>query len=109
RAVAPAEHVPIIFLAENKEEAKEAVDAHLSLVDCVTAPFEPAALKVRIEAAVRTGENIGALRSRGTNLLLSVLDPLTRLYHRRYLLHVLGYEAARSVRYKSPLSVMLVD
>lgn len=109
RALDPTEQVPIIFLAENKDESRQATEARLSLTDCLTAPFEPAGIKARVEAALRTGENITALRSRGSDVLLAILDPLTRLYHRRYLLHVLAYEAARSTRYRAPLAVLLVD
>lgn len=109
RAIGQTEHVPIIFLAENKEESKLAIEARLSLTDCLTAPFEAAELTARAEAALRTGENISALRARGVDAMLAILDPLTRLYHRRYLLHLLAYEAARSARYKVPLAVLLVD
>jgi len=109
RALDPTEHVPIVFLAENKDEFKQAMDARLALTDCLTAPFEPAELRARAEAARRTGENVTALRSRGSDVLYAILDPLTRLYHRRYLLHVLAYEAARSTRYRTPVSVLLVD
>lgn len=109
RALDPTEHVPIIFLAQNKEEAKGAIEARLALTDCLSAPFDPAELKARAEAALRTGENVTALRSRGADTLLAILDPLTRLYHRRYLLHALAYEAARSARYKTPLAVLMAD
>jgi two-component system cell cycle response regulator len=109
RAIDQTAHVPIIFLAENKDESRQAIEARLSLTDCLTAPYEPAELTARAEAALRTGENISALRARGVDAMLAILDPLTRLYHRRYLLHLLAYEAARSARYKTPLAVLLVD
>ena len=109
RALDPTEHVPIIFLAQNKDELRQATEARLALTDCLTAPFESADLKARAEGALHTGENIASLRSRGSDMLLAILDPLTRLYNRRYLLHVLAYEAARSTRYKTPLAVLLVD
>ncbi len=109
RALDLTEHVPIIFLAANKEESKQVSDARLALVDCLTAPFESVELKTRAEAALRTGDNISELRTRGADTLLAMLDPLTRLYHRRYLLHLLAYESARSARYKTPLAVLLVD
>lgn len=109
RALDPTEHVPIIFLAQSKEQARGAIEARLALTDSLVAPFDPAELKARCEAALRTGENIGTLRSRGSDMLLAILDPLTRLYHRRYLLHILAYEAARSARYKTPLAVLVID
>ncbi len=109
RALNPTEHVPIIFLAQNPEEENEATNARVSLADCLTAPFDATELRARTEAALRTGQNIAGLRNRGQDTLLAILDPLTRLYHRRYLLHVLAYEAARSTRYQTPLAVLLVD
>jgi len=109
RALEPTEQVPIIFLAENQDESQQAAEAHLSLTDCLTAPFESAEIKARTEAALRTGESITVLRSRGSDVLLAILDPLTRVYNRRYLLHVLAYEAARSLRYKAPLAALLID
>ena len=109
RALDPTEHVPIIFLAANNEESKQVSEARLALVDCLTAPFASSELTIRAEAALRTGDNISELRTRGSDTLLAILDPLTRLYHRRYLLHLLAYESARSARYKTPLAVLLVD
>lgn len=109
RAFGPTEHVPIVFLAANREEAEQVNEARLSLSDCLLAPFDPDELQAHAEAALRTGENVGALRTRSADMLISLLDPLTRLYHRRYLLHVLAYEAARSARYKAPLAVLMVD
>ena len=109
RSLDPTEHVPIIFLAADPEESKQVSDARMALIDCLTAPFDPAELTARAEAALRTGDNIAALRTRGADTLLAMLDPLTRLYHRRYLLHLLAYESARSARYKTPLAVLLVD
>ncbi|HEX7588978.1 MAG TPA: diguanylate cyclase, partial [Anaerolineae bacterium] len=109
RAISLTEHVPIIFLAESMDEHKQAIEARLSLTDCLTTPFELTEFTARAESALRTGENIATLRARGVDAMLAILDPLTRLYHRRYLLHLLAYEATRSARYKTPLAVLLVD
>jgi diguanylate cyclase (GGDEF)-like protein len=40
---------------------------------------------------------------------LSITDDLTRLYNSRYFYHRMGMEVARAVRYKHPLSVLLLD
>jgi two-component system, cell cycle response regulator len=40
---------------------------------------------------------------------LTVLDPLTNLHNRRYMLEVLEREVARAVRHKRPLAVALFD
>ncbi len=110
RALDPTEHVPILFLAESEAEAKTVTEVRLPLTECVTAPFELAQIKTRANAALRTGERIAAMRSRESETtLLAITDPLTQLYHRRYILHRLAYEAARAVRYAAPLTVLLVD
>jgi two-component system, cell cycle response regulator len=111
RALAPTANVPIIFLAENAEEAQRLGDARLPLTDCLTAPFDLAEVKTHAAGGLHTGAHVADLRStRPENeWMLSVLDPLTQLYHRRYLLHQLAYEARRSARYHNSLAVLLVD
>jgi diguanylate cyclase (GGDEF)-like protein len=111
RLLGPTENVPIIFLAENKDEAKQVSSTRLPLTDCLTAPYDLAKVKTHAAGGLETGEHITDLRSikPENEWMLAILDPLTRLYHRRYLLHQLGYEANRSTRYKTPLAVLLVD
>ena len=111
RALTPTENVPIIFLAENAEEAKKISDAHLPLADCIVAPFNPVEVRAHAAGGLETGESIADLRLSKTEnaWMLAMLDPLTQLYHRRYMLHHLGYEAKRSARYKNSLAVVLVD
>lgn len=41
--------------------------------------------------------------------LLSIIDPLTTLYNRRYFSQILENEFSRSKRYTSPLSIAMVD
>lgn len=111
RALALTETVPIIFLVEEEEEAKKIRDARLPLTECLVAPYDLAELKTHAAAGWHTGKHVALVRpSKGENpWMMAILDPLTQLYHRRYLMHVLGYEAKRSARYKSPLSILLVD
>jgi two-component system, cell cycle response regulator len=110
RALDPTEHMPIIFLAENPEQAKRVHDARLPLTEVLTAPYDLADVKVRAHAALRAEERIAELRQHATDpMLYAITDPLTRLYNRRYLLHRLAYESTRSVRYTTPLALMLID
>ncbi|MBI3537192.1 MAG: diguanylate cyclase [Chloroflexi bacterium] len=110
RALDPTEHVPIIFLAEDANEAHRANEARLPITEVLTAPFELLQVKQRALAALRTGERIAILRQRENDAaLIAITDPLTQLYHRRYIMHRLAYEAARSARYATPLTVVLVD
>ncbi len=111
RALAPTASVPIIFLAESAEEAKRVDDAHLPLTDCLTAPFDLDEIRTHAIGGLHTGGHVADIRStRPENeWMLSILDPLTQLYHRRYLLHRLAYKARRSARYHCALAVLLVD
>lgn len=111
RSLTPTANVPIIFLAEDRAEAQQAARARVPLTDCLTAPFDLTEAHAHALAAWHTGEHIAEVRPmRAENdWLLAILDPLTRLYHRRYLLHRLAYEAKRSARAKSALAVLLVD
>jgi two-component system cell cycle response regulator len=110
RALDPTEHMPIIFLAENADQARRVHDARLPLTEILTAPYDLADVKVRAQAALRAQERITELRQHATDpMLYAITDPLTRLYNRRYLLHRLAYEATRSVRYTTPLALMLID
>ncbi len=109
RALDPTEHMPIVFLAENQEEAKRAHDARLPLTEMLTAPYDLADVKTRANAALKSLERITELRQHDDPVIFAITDPLTRVYNRRYLLHRLAYEATRSVRYRAPLAVMLVD
>lgn len=110
RALDPTEHVPIIFLAENQEEAEKVANLRLPFTECIVEPYDPDALKMRTESALRAGSRIASLREHEADItLLAITDPLTHVYQRRYVMHRLTSEAARSVRYKHPLSVLLVD
>lgn len=110
RALDPTEHMPIIFLAESPAEAKRVHDARLPLTECLTAPYDLVDVKTRASSALRAEERINELQQHeGDAMLYAIIDPLTRLYNRRYLLHRLAYEATRSIRYKTPLSLLLID
>lgn len=110
RALDPTEHVPIIFLAETQAEAERVTKEHLPFTECLVAPLNPHDVKARAGKAMNSGTRIVELRhSENGGELHAINDPLTHVYHRRYAMHRMGYEASRSVRYKNPLSVLLVD
>ncbi len=91
RALDPTEHVPIIFLAENADEEKRAADARLALTEVLGAPFDLAQVKMRAGSAMRTGARIASLRPHTSEAaLIAISDPLTQLYHRRYIMHRLA-------------------
>lgn len=111
RSLTPTENLPIIFLAENAEQATQVANARFPLTECLTAPFDPTEVRAHAVGEWHTGGHVAKLRQSKTEnaWMLAIIDPLTQLYHRRYLMHRLAYEAKRSLRYNNPLAVMLVD
>ena len=112
RALDLTARVPIIFLVKTLEEEKQVLNAKLPLTECISTSlsFDAANLRLRAENVLKASAQVAEIaEQRANGTMLAILDPLTRLYHRRYLLHRLAYEAARSVRYSNPLSVLLVD
>jgi two-component system, cell cycle response regulator len=110
RALDPTEHVPIIFLAENEAEAKNIEREGLPFVEFIVAPYESERIKNEVASTLRSVKRIAEMRPYEPNgSPSSINDPLTHVFQRRYVVHRLAYEAARSARYKSPLSVLLVD
>jgi diguanylate cyclase (GGDEF)-like protein len=66
-------------------------------------------LPVAIAAAEQLAQALANLRLRENLRDLSVRDPLTGLFNRRYLAESLGREMARSKRRQLPLTVMMMD
>ena len=66
-------------------------------------------MPVAIAAAEQLAQALANLRLRENLRDLSVRDPLTGLFNRRYLTESLGREMARSRRRKLPLTVMMMD
>jgi diguanylate cyclase (GGDEF)-like protein len=66
-------------------------------------------LPVAIAAAEQLSQALANLRLRESLRDLSVRDPLTGLFNRRYLAESLGREMARSKRRGLPLTVMMMD
>ncbi len=108
RAIAPTAQVPIIFLADNPADARKVAEANLAYTDCLIAPYDEAQIR-RCAVDAPNGANGEARPEAENTWMVALLDPLTRLYHRRYFMHRLAYEAARSARYSAPLSLLLVD
>jgi two-component system cell cycle response regulator len=78
--------------------------------DYVTKPFVTPVLLARIEALLRSAALVKRLEVQ-TELLakLAAIDELTGLYNRRSLFQALETERSRSVRYRRPLSVAMID
>ncbi|HUS64911.1 MAG TPA: diguanylate cyclase [Kofleriaceae bacterium] len=95
--------VPIIFLTGANEVHTKVQGFDLGAVDYVTKPFEPAELRARVRAALRTKRYHDLLATRAQ------IDGLTGLWNRDYFDRRLHEEALAAVRYERAVSLVLLD
>lgn len=95
--------VPVIFLtgASQVHDIVEGFD--LGAVDYVLKPFEPAELRARVRAALRTKRYHDLLAAR------SQIDGLTGLWNRAHFNQRLGEEVSASQRYGRLVSLVMLD
>jgi diguanylate cyclase (GGDEF)-like protein len=102
--------IPVIMLtAETDAERKvEVLDRGAS--DYVTKPFHDKELLARVRVHFRVKALQDELRDTNARLeTLSVTDALTGLFNRRYFDSLLLNEVKRTLRYNTPLAVLLLD
>ncbi len=108
RALEPTARIPILFLANNAQEAADVSRAGLPLVNVLVSPVEPQRLVEQAQKLLHARLPAPEMRAVDPDRhLTAISDPVTGLYARHYMLHRLGYEAARSARYHTPLSCVL--
>lgn len=103
-------YVYIIFVTarNSKDDLVEALQVGAD--DYVTKPFDRGELLARIKTGVRVLALERSLKEANEEIrMMSVLDPLTGLYNRRYLNEHLEQEVKRSLRYGHALHIALCD
>jgi diguanylate cyclase (GGDEF)-like protein len=95
--------VPIIFLTGAAEVHTKVQGFDLGAVDYVTKPFQPAELRARVRAALRTKRYHDLLATRAQ------IDGLTGLWNRAYFDRRLREEALAVARYQRAVSLVLLD
>jgi len=95
--------VPIIFLTGATEVYTKVQGFDLGAVDYVTKPFQPAELRARVRAALRTKRYHDLLATRAQ------IDGLTGLWNRAYFDRRLREEALAAVRYQRAVSLVMLD
>jgi two-component system, cell cycle response regulator len=102
--------IPIILLTghDNLEAKINALEQGAS--DYVTKPFEAGELLARIKVQLKVKMLQDNLK-RSNQLLheMSITDSLTGLYNHRYLMETMKKELKRSLRTKTPLSLVMAD
>ena len=102
--------IPIIMLTGRGDRELKIRGLEQGASDYVTKPFHMGELVARVKVQLKIKSLQDELK-RSNELLreMSITDPLTRLHNRRHLMEVLEREIQRSIRTRSPLSVVILD
>lgn len=95
--------IPVIFLTGENETVNKVKGFDLGAVDYVTKPFDPAELRARVRAALKTKELVDALATQAQ------IDGLTQLHNRRYFDRRLSAAITEGRRYKRAIGLLLID
>jgi two-component system cell cycle response regulator len=109
--------VPIIMLTVRGGVEDRVVGLELGADDYLAKPYADAELRARISVALRAKEAQLELRRRNQQLesklqhvqALATTDALTGLFNRRRFGEALDHECAVTKRYKSPLTLLMLD
>lgn len=109
--------IPIIMLTAKATTADKVYGLDSGADDYLSKPYEEVELSARISAALRTKFLQDELKRKSDEIqgmltkvaVLSVTDPLTGLYNRRYFEDLLDSEFKKMARYNTPLSCMMID
>lgn len=103
-------HIPVIFLTVKGETDSKVVGLRMGGHDYITKPFDLDELIARVEAALRIKGEQDHLRDVNKRLSeLSMTDPLTSLFNKRYLMERFHEEIERAKRYEYPIACLKID
>jgi diguanylate cyclase (GGDEF)-like protein len=95
--------IPVIFITAMGEEENEAKGLEIGAIDYITKPFNPLIVKVRVK------NHLDLKKYRDYLEHLSMIDGLTGIHNRRHFNEYFDREWRRAVRYKTPISVAIMD
>ena len=102
--------ISIILACEPHDQQRAAQGLELGASDVISVPVDPQELLARVRTQSRRARYIEIMRQRvDRGLELSVIDQLTGLYNRRYMMNQLSQWMQRSVVGGTPLSVVALD
>jgi len=103
-------YVFILLLTAKDSKKDIVVGLDAGADDYLTKPFDPNELMARLRAGQRILKLEKALKQANEeNRILSITDPLTGAYNRRYLMDHLPKELSRARRYVHPLTIIMAD
>ena len=95
--------IPVIFLSGAASTSDKIRGLDLGAADYITKPFDPAELRARVRASLRTRQLMTLLSKK------AMIDGLTSLWNRRYLDAQMSIELSASRRSGEPLSCIMAD
>jgi diguanylate cyclase (GGDEF)-like protein len=95
--------IPVVFLTGVSDAQQKVMGLELGATDYITKPFDPAELRARVRAALRTKYLLDLLAKR------AMIDGLTGLWNRACFEQRLESELALSRRSGRPVACMLLD
>lgn len=96
-------HIPVIFLTGATSTDNKIRGLDIGAIDYITKPFDPAELRARIRASLRTNALVDLLSKK------ALIDGLTGLWNRTHLDNRLTTEHAHARRYNTHLSCIMAD
>jgi len=109
--------IPIIMLTVKDDLNDKVAGLEAGADDYLPKPYNEIELNARIYASLRTKALQDELKKKNRQLedllrqveIMAITDQLTGIYNRRRLATVLEKEFKRSIRYKTPLSCLMID
>ncbi|MET0545589.1 MAG: PleD family two-component system response regulator [Caulobacterales bacterium] len=110
RANAALRSLPVLALTNPEDRARSLQAINLGASDIIAAPAESQELRARVRSQVRRKRYLDAMKQAlDQGLELAVIDQLTGLYNRRYMMSQLRPLFARASAGAEDLSALLID
>lgn len=102
--------IPVLFLSARVEVDDRVEGLKLGAADYMTKPFHFKELVARLETILEHSQALRKIKEEYVKLReISIVDNLTGLYNRQYLMERLEEESNRAKRYKYPVSCLMID
>jgi len=97
------QNIPIIFITAKTDEESIEKAYEIGGADYVTKPFRPKELLARVKKELQIQDMMDELK------LLASVDPMTKLYNRRYFTKISTHTLDLAKREKTDLSIIMID